>query len=147
LNEDLEEPCNAEISETVFGEMVEKGEEPEGASLETSKETAGQAKDKAVRSFLDRLEEMRKEYERSNDLFLENRLASLNTSYGKNIKRQEELLEKARCEGRQERYIRMIEGTLRRLRGEREMKTKEINLQKKVEVSYEEVAAGILELA
>ena len=147
LNENLEEPCDLESSETVFGEMVEKGEEAEGASLEVTKEIAGQAKDRAVRLFLDRLEGIRKDYERSNDLFLENRLASLNTSYGKNIKRQEELLEKARREGRQERYIRMIEGTLRRLRGERELKTKEINLQRDVEVSYEEVAAGILEVA
>ena len=147
LDENLEEPCDLESSETVFGEMVEKGEEAEGASLEVTKEIAGQAKDRAVRLFLDRLEGIRKEYERSNDLFLENRLASLNTSYGKNIKRQEELLEKARREGRQERYIRMIEGTLRRLRGERELKTKEINLQRDVEVSYEEVAAGILEVA
>lgn len=146
LNENLEEPRDHESSETVFGEMVENGEEAEGASLEVAREIASQAKGRAVRLFLDRLEEIRKEYERSNDLFLDNRLASLNTSYGKNIKRQEELLEKARQEGRQERYIRMIEGTLRRLKGERESKTKEINLQRAVEVSYEEVAAGILEV-
>jgi len=147
LNENLEEPLDLESSETVFGEMVEKGEEAEGPSVEVGREKASQAKDRAVRLFLDRLEGIRKEYERSNDLFLENRLASLNTSYGKNIKRQEELLEKGRAEGRQERYIRMIEGTLRRLRGERELKAKEINLQRNVEVSYEEVAAGVLEVA
>ena len=145
LDQHLKEVTDTEVSETVFAEMVETGHD-NMVPLELDENVATDAVEHATDSFLARLKTLREEHERANELFLKNRLASLNAFYGKNIKRQEELLQRARDGIRQERYIRMVEGTLRRYRAELHAKTRELEQQRAVEVSYEEVAAGILEL-
>jgi len=146
LNENHEEACDFETAEVIFGEMIEKGEEPQGLPIDVNPHAAGLACSKARDSFLRYIKELRSDIERKNDSFVDRRLASLNTSYGKNIKKQKDLLEKAQRERKQERYIRMLKGTINRLENELEERRAELEQKRKVGVEYDEIAAGILEV-
>jgi hypothetical protein len=90
---------------------------------------------------------LRAEIERSNDLFVERRLASLKTSYSKNIQKQKDLLTRAQAANRQERYLRLLKGTITRLESELAEKTNDLEGQRSVEIDYDEIAAGVLEVA
>ena len=57
-----------------------------------------------------------------------------------------DLLEKAIRNQRQARYVRMLEGTIRRLEAELEAKKLKLEENRIVGVSYDEIAAGILEV-
>lgn len=146
LNENREEACDFETAETIFGEMVEQGEESQGLPIEVNPHDAGLACSKARESFLRYIQELRTDIERKNDSFVDRRLASLNTSYGKNIKKQKDLLEKAQRDRKQERYIRMLKGTITRLEHELAERRIELEQKRKVGVEYDEIAAGILEV-
>ena len=146
LKEDCEEACDFETSEVIFGEMIEKGEEPQGLPINVEPHYAGRACSKARESFLRYIQELRSDIERKNDSFVDRRLASLNTSYEKNIKKQKDLLGKAQGERKQERYIRMLKGTINRLEHELAERRIELEQKRKVGVEYDEIAAGILEV-
>jgi len=89
---------------------------------------------------------MRKEAERNNDAFLNLRLESLQSSDRKSIKMSSDLLQQAREKRSQARYIRMLEGTIRRLEAELEEKRRKLEENRIVGDSYDEIAAGILEV-
>ncbi len=146
LDENFKEACDLETAEILFGEMVEKGEDPHGPPLDLSHHDAEKACSQARDIFLKNVANIRAEIEKSNDRFVDRRLASLNTSYEKNIKKQRDLLSRAEEEGRQERYIRMLKGTIKRLEGELRDKRNELERLRNVEVEWDEIAAGILEV-
>ena len=58
-----------------------------------------------------------------------------------------DLLQQANVKKSQARYIRMLEGTIRRLEAEVEAKKRKLEENRTVGVSYDEIAAGILEVA
>lgn len=146
LKENHEEACDFETAETIFGEMIEQGEQPQGLPIEVNPHDAGLACAKARESFLRYIQELRSGIERKNDSFVDRRLASLNTSYEKNIKKQKDLLGKAQRERKQERYIRMLKGTINRLEHELAERRIELEQKRNVGIEYDEIAAGILEV-
>jgi superfamily II DNA or RNA helicase len=146
LKQDLEIACRDEEAEILLGEMVERGEESKGISYEVDPDATKAACLKASEIFLERVTKIREEISRNNDAFIDRRIESLRTSYGKSLKLQNELLEKAKARKGQERYIRMLEGTIRRLDGELEEKQETLKKQRRVEVEYDDIAAGILEV-
>lgn len=146
LGEDLKEACDSETAEIVFGEMVEKGEDPQGPSLELNPQNTKEAYSRAHELFLKHVASLRTDIEGSNDRFVDRRFVSLNTSYGKNIKKQSELLVRAEKEERQDRYIRMLKGTIKRLEGELLEKRNELERLRNIEVEWDDIAAGILEV-
>lgn len=146
LNENHEEACDFDTAEVIFGEMIEKGEEPQGLPIDVNPNDAGLACSKAHDSFLRYIKELRSDIERKNDSFVDRRLASLITSYEKNIKKQQNLLDKALKEQRQERYIRMLKGTIKRLESELTERRGVLEQKRNVGVEYDEIAAGILEV-
>jgi hypothetical protein len=143
LNDGFEEAGDQQTAEAVFGEMTESGKEPTGPGLEMEEHAACRAYDEAVKLFLGRLEELRRDYERLNDLFVDNRVASLNAFYEKEFKKRLDIIGRPKQE---QRIVRMQESMLRRQKVELEGKIKELEQQRKVAVSYDEVAAGILEV-
>ena len=147
LQEDGTEACDSSKAEVVLGEMVESGEEPERAPIEYDPVAAQRAYEAGLGSFLTRVQSLRAEIERSNDLFVERRLASLKTSYSKNIQKQKELLVRAQASNRQERYLRLLKGTITRLESELAEKANDLEGQRSVEIDYDEIAAGVLEVA
>ena len=79
-------------------------------------------------------------------LFVDRRLESLRNSYGKNIDVKRSQLEKALAQKQDERYIRMLKGTIKRLETELEQKQNDLNKLRALQVEYDEIAAGILEV-
>ena len=134
-------------AEVVLGEMVEKGEDPVGAGLEIDPQWIQEAGGYADTIFLDRVGAIRDDLERSNDSFVERRLVSLRSFYNKRIDKQHDLLLRGETAQRQERYLRMLRGTLTRLESELKSKEEELEQRRKVEVNHEGIAAGILEVS
>lgn len=146
VNQDLEPACDEEIAEVILGEMVEKGQDSTGPGYEVNLSFAKDACKKATEIFLDRVARVREQIKRNNDAFIERRLESLQTSYGKNLKMKQDLLDQAIDRKRTDRYIRMLRGTIRRLEADLMNKERELENQRSVQVEYDEIAAGILEI-
>jgi hypothetical protein len=146
LNESLGEACSSDEAEEIMGEMIEIGEEPQNTAYKTNPTIIEAASKKATEFFLTRQESIRKKTQRNNNLFVERRLESLRTSYHKKINVKKNQLERARINNRQDRYIRMLNGTIRRLEAELNEKSFKIENLRNVHVEYDEIAAGILEI-
>jgi hypothetical protein len=89
---------------------------------------------------------MQDELERSNDAFLSRRVASVRSFWERKIAAQQKRLTEAQSRQGAPQYIRMLEGTLRRLCAEFKRAEAELEAQRGVEVNYDEVAAGVLEV-
>jgi len=146
LDKDLKIACTDDDAEIILGDMVERGGDAK-QSCEVKPEILGQAYKDAKSIFHERIERIRKDAEKNNDAFLNLRLESLQSSYEKSIKMRSDLLQQAKEKGSQARYIRMLEGTIRRLEAELEAKKRKLEENRMVGVSYDEIAAGILEVA
>lgn len=139
--------CDDEAAEIILGEMVEVGESSLTSSLEVNRMDVETACRKSEAIFQERISRIRDDITRNNEAFVNRRLESLRLSYGKSIKLRQELLDRAVKEKKQDRYLRMLEGTIRRLEAEYEEKKRGLETQRIVEVSYDDIAAGILEVA
>ena len=145
LDESFKEACDSETAETLLGEMVERGDGVE-ESVSVSPEIAVKAAATAERAFLGR-RNATVELERiENDAFVDKRLASVRSYYGKAMQKKAELLERALRERKQERYIRMLRGILAKLQAEYETKSEELNVLRTVSAEHHEVAIGIVEI-
>jgi len=146
LNENLEPIAMAEDAEILLGEMVERGEEPLVLNTELGPEWGGQACQQARELLHQRIQRVKAEVGRTNDAFIERRLTSLRTFYQKNLDKIKSLLATGESLERQERYLRMLRGTINRL--ETEAKTKEEALERlrTISIEYEDIAAGILQV-
>ncbi|MDO9517208.1 MAG: helicase-related protein [Methanosarcinaceae archaeon] len=146
LNKNLDIACTDTDSEIILGEMVEKGKDSRGTPYEVNQNIAEKAYHSASKILHERISKIREDASRNNDAFIDRRLESLHTSYGKHIVMKRGQLEQAVTKKRQERYIRMLEGTIRRLESELEQKERDLQAQRAVEVAYDDIAAGILEV-
>lgn len=146
LREDLVEACDAAEAEAILGEVVERGETAT-ARLEIPENFARQAMERGQRAFLERLERLRQIESMSNEAFIAQRLASVQTYYHKNIEKKQNLLQNAMRAGRQERYIRMLKGQITKLEAELHQREQDLDQRRTVTMEYDEIAAGILEVA
>jgi superfamily II DNA or RNA helicase len=146
LNQNLQMPCGDDEVEAVFGEMVEQGQESKGMPYEVDQQATKVAYERAKQQFHKRIDSIREGVERNNDAFIDRRLESLRTSYGKNLRMKKEQLEVANTKKREARYIRMLEGTIRRLETELRDKEEKLEAQRRTQVEYHEISAGILEV-
>lgn len=146
LNQNCELACADEAAEIVFGEMVERGEEPRGVGYQVAPDLLLKGYKTASQRFLERVKAVREEVTRTNDAFVDRRLESLRASYGKNLSMKRDILDRAQQKSREAKYIRMLEGTIRRLEAELDTKTEQLERQRMVGVDHDDVAAGILEV-
>ena len=146
LSEDLKEACSADESEALLGEIVENGQEPRGGRMPVDKGIVERAYSVAEELFLGRLQDLRSEAERTNDGFIDRRLASLQAFADRKLTKQRELLEIAESLGRDERYLRMLRGSIENMERKRNADFDSLEQQRKVGITYDEVAAGILEI-
>lgn len=140
-----EPACDDEVAEELMGEMVERGEESKGPRYEVDRELMEKAYHKATEIFLARVKKIREETEKTNNIFIERRLESLKVSFEKKIGQKKDQVDKGTREGKSEQYLRMIRAVLRRLEDDYQQKIREIDKARGVGVSYDQVAAGILE--
>jgi hypothetical protein len=146
FDDSMREVGDSDFCEQLLGEMVEKGEEAAGPRLEVVPERMAAIVEAARALFHERMVGMRAEYSRTNNTFIEKRLASYRLSHGRKIAKQRELLERGERKGSEERYLRMRRGTIDRLQLELESKVRVLEQQRHVQVDYEEVCAGIAEV-
>lgn len=146
LDSELNEACTSDHAEVILGEMVENGTDSEESDWVLDPNIAKKACQEAETIFLNRTNSIREQTKKNNDAFVDRRLESLIESYGKNIEQKKSQLEKALSEKKDERYIRLLKGTLRRLETELEQKRNELNNLRILQVEYDEISAGILEV-
>ena len=146
LDQNLEIPCDEEEAETLLGEMVENGSESLGVTYNIDHGNLIKAYENATKIFQERLMKIRHNTEKNNDRFIERRLESLRTSYKKNIRMKNALLERAVEKQQKEIYLRMLRGTIKRLESELSEKERQIEKTRAVQVEYDEISAGILEI-
>src|SRR5690606_38625815 len=111
-----------DVGETFLGAIVESGQEPEGAPLHIEPAKLDEVIDIAGNEFTRLLSERREGLEMTNNALVDRRLASYETWYQKRVRQQEKRL----GTGRQERYMRMVKGTLTRLAAERSRRLAEL---------------------
>ena len=146
VGEDLKEACSPDDSEVLLGEMVESGQEPRGGHMAVDESWAMQAFREGEQLLLSRLKGLRSEAERTNDGFIDRRLASVRAFAQRKLARQQTLLEKGKALGREERYLRMLGGSIENIERKLGADVDSLERQREVGVAYDEVAAGILEV-
>ena len=146
LDVNLDEAAGSDVAEEILGEMVEKGADSNRSGFEIDRNLAEKACKVASKIFLERIGKIREKVKKNNDVFVDRRLESLRNSYGKNIQTKNSQLEKALAQKQDERYIRMLKGTIKRFETELDQKQKDLNKLRALQVEYDEIAAGILEV-
>lgn len=96
--------------------------------------------------FGSRLERRNQDLEKSNQARVESRLASLRASYEIKIRRWKERLRIAQIRGSEARYIRMAEGSIKKLESDLAAKIAKIESERRLDVSFYPVAAGYLKV-
>jgi hypothetical protein len=146
LDEKLHEACDRLTAEEIIGEMTELGEEPPSGTLALEPEFAVAAGQRAEELFLERLQAIRKELEASNAALVDRRITSIRSHLERQLTRRRELLRKQVDEGRPERILQLTRGQITKLEGELTRQLRELQDHRQIQVGYDEVAAGILEV-
>ena len=146
LSEDLKEACSTDKSEGFLGEIVENGREPKGGHMPVDEDFAMHAFNEAEQLLLGRIKGLRSEAERTNDTFIDRRLASIRAFAGRKLAGQQTLLKKGQALGREERYLRMLRGSIDNIERKRLADIYSLEKQRQVGITYDEVAAGVLEV-
>jgi len=147
IDQELNAVCVDEDSEILLGEMLENGKNAELNSFDIDSEFADKAYRISKSLFMDRLESVRKQAERNNNLLIEGRIASIKMAHEKRISQKQRQLDKGKTEAKDKRYIIMLESEIRRLTKELESAVADEESKRTVSVEYDEVAAGILEIS
>lgn len=100
--------------------------------------------DRADEVFGEYLEGRRRELSKRNDAVVNARLVSLEQSAAARIGRREQQLAEAAARNARPQYLRLLEGTLRRLKLDYEQRRTEMEKGRALELTFERVAAGLL---
>jgi hypothetical protein len=131
-----------DASELCLGRMVIEGTDTPAPSLDQDELREAYQAGQAV--FIERCTARRESVERLNRSFVDARLASVSQSYRLKISRKNALLESARAKRQQLSYIRMLEGTIRKLNDEQQIRQAEIEGLRSITADYAIKAAGVL---
>ncbi len=146
LNEALATACDRQLSEQIVGEMVELGEEPVGVATTLAADFAARAAGAAEQAFLDRLVGLREDFTLDNTSLVDRRAASVRFHLQRQLDRRQEQLERQVAEGKPESVLQLVRGKIKKLEGDLRRRMQELEAQRQIEVGYDEVAAGILEV-
>jgi superfamily II DNA or RNA helicase len=96
--------------------------------------------------FLDRLSRYCDDLEIRNTAVAETRIASLTSAHRLRVGKKQALLRNAIEAGRQERYIRMLEGTLRKMEADFRERLADLEAERTVGFRYSLIGCGLLDL-
>jgi len=142
----LKEVYSGEDAEILLGEMIENGENAESSNFEINKSFLNIIYQKAKTVFLERLNKLREEVTRNNNLLVEGRIESLRMTYIKKINQKQKQLDKGERDHKDPRWLNMLRIHIERLNNELRVAIEKEESKKIVSVEHEEVAAGILEV-
>ena len=146
IDDNLNVVCFDEAAEELLGEMLENGKTADVSNFDIDEGFINKAYLTCKQKFLDKLNLIKNDTERNNNLLVEGRISSIKMNFSKKIKQKKKQLEKGRVEKKNERYLRMLSSYIQRLSNELESAVQKEEKKKVVAVEYDEVAAGILEV-
>lgn len=94
-----------------------------------------------------RLNNLRDEVTRNNNLLVEGRVASLRMTYNKKIHQKQKQLDKGERERKDQRWLNMLRAQIKRWTNELQVAVEKEEAKRIVSVEHDEVAAGILEVS
>lgn len=143
----LKETCSGEDAEILLGEMIENGKNAEISNFEIEEDFLSTAYQKAKSVFMLRLNNLRDEVTRNNNLLVEGRVASLRMTYNKKIHQKQKQLDKGERERKDQRWLNMLRAQIKRWTNELQVAVEKEEAKRIVSVEHDEVAAGILEVS
>jgi superfamily II DNA or RNA helicase len=129
-------------SELCLGRMVIEGTDMPAPSLEP--EVLQRAYQAGQNILVERFNARRDGVERLNHAFVAARMASVTESYKLKISRKNTLLQNALAKQQQLSYTRMLEGTIRKLKDEQQIRQAEIESLRTITAEYTIKAAGVV---
>lgn len=137
---------DADDSRTLLYEMMTRGETLEPPPI-LEPEQVDCLQEAADEELVRRRDERLAELDRSNVVYIDTRLVSLRATHRAKRAKLEERLESGRAKGAQERYLRMIEGSLRNLDADHNAKLSEIEAGRRASIGFHCFAAGVVRVA
>jgi len=145
LTENMQEATDAVGAETLLGEIVERGSNIID-SVEVDMQIAEAAVECADQVFLSRKETLVVAEQSVNDAFVEQRMTSLSSFFGKNVGKLRQRLERAQADNAQEKYQRMVRGQLANELAKLAHETEQLEQRRRVAAEHSELAIGIVEV-
>lgn len=134
-------PLSSDESESLLWDLIQRGESNDKSlSPPVRQELVNEAEDVLV----ERLEAKFEERKRLNESVVERRLASLEETFKRTLRKREEQLRQSQIRGHQDRIIRMREGGIRNLKADYERKKLDIEAGRRLGRSYQLEGAGLL---
>jgi phosphopantetheine adenylyltransferase len=127
--------------------MIENGKNAEVSTFDIEENYISSMYQKAKTIFMQRLNSMRDEVTRNNNLLVEGRVASLKMTYNKKIQQKQKQLVKGVREKKDQRYLNMLTAQIKRWTNELQTAVEKEESKKIVSVEFDEIAAGILEVS
>ena len=146
IDENLQPACLFEEGEHLLGDMLERGQDPHRILQINDSDWIKEAYWIAKEKLHERIQELRKEYEKTNNMFVDRRLESRSISLKKQISSKKDLLSKAVFGNKDERYLRMLRGRIEHLTHNLEQGNIELEKLRNIHIEYDEIASGILEI-
>jgi hypothetical protein len=146
VDQRLEDAADRETAEVLLGEMVEAGKDAVAGPLTLDHDFARSASAAAEAAFLKRLQSLRVQLEEDNALLVDRRVTSIRFHIERQLARKRDLLGRQEAEGKAQRILQLTRGQITKLEGELLRQLQELEAHRRLEVGYDEVAAGILEV-
>lgn len=143
LNDELDPACSPDDMETVFGEMLERGEDPTHQLAQLDPDDMDKAYEAALHQFLEIKNQIKEAEEQRNEAFIAQRLKNLEVYYERQIRKHKRLIER---NPHSESYVRMQGGIISRFETEWKLKRVELERQRNVHAEFDEIAAGVLQV-
>jgi superfamily II DNA or RNA helicase len=138
---------SGEDAEIILGEMVEKGDNAIHSNFEIEENFLKTTYEQVKSTFMSRLDRLRNEVQKNNDIMVEGRIGSLKMTYNKKIQQKQKQLDKGEMENKDQRWLNMLRAQVKRWGHELQVLIEKEETKKRVSVEYEEVAAGIVEIS
>ena len=137
-------PLSSDESESLLWELIQRGESGDKSlTPPVLQELVNMAEDVLV----ERLEAKFEERKRLNESVVEGRLASLEETFRRTLRKREEQLRQSQIKGHQDRIIRMREGGIRNLKADYERKKLDVEAGRRLGRSYQLQGAGLLHVS
>ena len=133
-----------DISEAVLGEMVESGVNPPLGCCRLSPDVGERMYALGLQELGSRISRTELWLQGVNQSLAASRLESLQKSYGIKIDAKTQLLARQESEGKDERYLRMLRGSIRSWRERLAQREEEVLSQKNLSKEFDEVVGGVL---
>ena len=136
-------PVDDERAESLLMTMITRGDSL-GTGPEVPPDVAKRLYDAALLQIKRRIDRQREKLERLNEALASQRLESFRSSYQSKRGKWVYRLERANARGGKPNYIRMIEGTLRRMDIEFEQKKRNLDAESQLDLTWDCFAAGVV---